>query len=318
MTTQQQQQHQKMIALTGATGRLGRRTLHYLLETSKIAPEKIIVITRDPSKVTDETILTSGVQIRKGDFLQKTEDLAEAFAGADKLLITSTDTMDDQLRLKQHFNAIDAAKLAGVRHVFYTSLAFGGYSDVSVAFVQRAHLLTEAYLKESGLTYTILREGIYSEATSLFLGYFNPSAYNGEDLPIVADGKVAWTSREDLGLANALIIGDSSDQYENKTLLLTSEESYTLKETAEIISKYLPKPISLKIVDRDTYIAHHKDINDAFAPYRGRFTYPWSTSHDGIERGEAAKTSPFMNQLISKVQAPTSFESVVEAMFTKQ
>jgi uncharacterized protein YbjT (DUF2867 family) len=66
-----------------------------------------------------------------------------------------------------HKNAIDAAKRAGVKHVYYTSLAF---DPAGASAVMRAHRDTEAYLKESGLTYTIIREGIYSESYPLYFG----------------------------------------------------------------------------------------------------------------------------------------------------
>ena len=76
------------------------------------------------------------------------------------------------MRVRNHINAIDAAKRVGITHIYYTSLAFA--SD-SVAAVMQAHLDTEKYLKESGVTYTIIREGIYSESWPLYLGFFDSS-----------------------------------------------------------------------------------------------------------------------------------------------
>ena len=111
----------------------------------------------NPSGATQE-IKDSGVEIRRGDYGDPAS-LDQAFAGADKLLIVSHPSMTRELRVQHHKNAIDAAKRAGVKHVYYTSLAFA--SD-SVAFLMQAHLDTERYLKASGLTYTILTEGIYS------------------------------------------------------------------------------------------------------------------------------------------------------------
>nr|WP_257792789.1 NmrA family NAD(P)-binding protein [Sorangium cellulosum] len=73
------------------------------------------------------------------------------------------------MRVASHKNAIDAAVKAGVRHIYYTSLAFGRESK---AAVMRAHLDTEAYLRARGITYTILREGVYMESFPVFLGFF--------------------------------------------------------------------------------------------------------------------------------------------------
>ena len=87
--------------------------------------------------------------------------------------------------------------------MYYTSLAFAGDS---CAAVMQAHLDTERYLKESGLKYTILREGIYSESYPLYFGFWN--AKDGEDEVLVpySDGGIAWVCREDLGEGTAKIM----------------------------------------------------------------------------------------------------------------
>ena len=105
--------------------------------------------------------------------------------------------------MQNHKNAIDAAKRAGIKHVYYTSLAFAGDS---VAAVMQAHIDTERYLRESGLTYTILREGIYSESYPLYFGFWDPKA--GEDDVVIphSDGGIAWVCREDLGEGTAKIM----------------------------------------------------------------------------------------------------------------
>lgn len=61
-----------------------------------------------------------------------------------KLLIVSTNVFDNELRIKQHRNAVEAAKRAGVRRVYYASLAFGGLGDGSKVDIMGAHFATEA------------------------------------------------------------------------------------------------------------------------------------------------------------------------------
>lgn len=66
---------------------------------------------------------------------------------------------------------------SGVRHILYSSLAFAGnLSDKSVAHVMGAHLATEKYLSElSGqLTYSAVREGLYSESFPIYTAWFDP------------------------------------------------------------------------------------------------------------------------------------------------
>ena len=155
----------------------------------------------NPSGATDE-VKASGVEVRKGDF-GDASSLETAFAGADKLLIVSYPSIAHELRVRNHINAIDAAKRVGITHIYYTSLAFA--SD-SVAAVMQAHLDTEKYLKESGITYTIIREGIYSESWPLYLGFFDSSEGKDEVLIPHSDGKIAWVCRDDLGEGTAKII----------------------------------------------------------------------------------------------------------------
>jgi uncharacterized protein YbjT (DUF2867 family) len=105
-------------------------------------------------------VQSSGVEIRKGNF-KDPSSLLHAFEGTEKLLLISHPTIAHKERVDAHKNAIDAAKQVGVKHLYYTSL---GFSGDSVTNVMKAHMDTEAYLKESGMDYTIIREGLYTES----------------------------------------------------------------------------------------------------------------------------------------------------------
>lgn len=197
--------------ITGATGGLGSQVVKYLLRL--VPASEIAVVVRDPSKVSSE-INTSGVEIRQGDFA-KAELLDTAFKDAKKLLIVSVPSIEREFRVKHHVNAIDATKRAGVKHVYYTSLMFG--TDVkgnlidSVADVMQAHLDTEAYLAKSGLTYTILREGLYNESCLLYAGFFDHNKNNEVCVP--GDGPITWVSIEDLGEGTAKLMVKVSDKF---------------------------------------------------------------------------------------------------------
>ena len=76
--------------------------------------------------------------------------------------------------------------------------------------MMQAHKDTEAYLKASGLGYTIIREGIYSESYPLYFGFWNPAEEGEEVLVPHSDGGIAWVCREDLGEGTARIMVDVS------------------------------------------------------------------------------------------------------------
>jgi uncharacterized protein YbjT (DUF2867 family) len=151
-----------MIILTGVTGGLGWKVLKSLL--TLVPPSTIRVSTRDLSKLPAD-VQTSGAELVRGDYSEPAS-LDAAFAGASAVLLVSYPSIAHAERVRMHTAAIDAAVRAGVAHVFYTSLAFDAAGG---AAVMRAHRDTEAYLKASGLTHTIVREGIYSESSPLYL-----------------------------------------------------------------------------------------------------------------------------------------------------
>lgn len=152
-----------MIVVTGATGNLGSEVLKHLV--TLLPPSDIIVSYSNVSKPPSEP-KSAGVQLRHGDFAHP-ETLATTFAGADALFLVSYPGISHDTRVRMHRNAIDGAKTAGIKRVYYTSLAFASDSG---AAVMAAHLNTEAYIKQSGLQWTIIREGIYSHSFPLYLG----------------------------------------------------------------------------------------------------------------------------------------------------
>jgi NAD(P)H dehydrogenase (quinone) len=96
------------ILVTGATGKLGTKVVETLL---KVLPaSQIAVSVRNPEKA--EGLRSRGVEVRQGDF-DKPETLRTAFDGIDRLLIISADG-DNETRIRQHTNAVNAAKEAQV------------------------------------------------------------------------------------------------------------------------------------------------------------------------------------------------------------
>jgi NAD(P)H dehydrogenase (quinone) len=124
------------IAITGATGQLGRLVVNTL--KAKVPTADIVALARSPAKAAD-----LGVAAREADYA-KPETLDRALAGVDTLLLISSSEIGQ--RATQHRNVIDAAKKAGVKRIVYTSLLHADTSPLSLADEHRA---TEADLKAS-------------------------------------------------------------------------------------------------------------------------------------------------------------------------
>ena len=130
------------IVITGASGHLGRLTAELVLD--RMPASEVILTTRHPEALSD--LAERGATVRKADF-DRPETLVEAFAGGEKLLLISADDLGR--RAAQHRAAIEAARVAGVRHVAYTS--YLNPVEDNPAAITLSHRDTEWALRESGL-----------------------------------------------------------------------------------------------------------------------------------------------------------------------
>ena len=213
------------IGVTGATGQLGRLVVEKLKQ--KVAADSIVALVRNPAKAAD-----LGVEARAFDYTQP-EILVASLKGIDKLLLISGNEIGQ--RLPQHKAVVEAAKQAGVKQITYTSILHADSSPLGLA---GEHLGTEVAIKESGLTYTILRNGWYTENyTGSAKGAVGAGAFIGN----AGDGKIASAARVDYAEAAAVVL--AGEGHENKTYELAGDEAYTLTELAEDISRQTGKDI---------------------------------------------------------------------------
>lgn len=142
-----------MIAITGATGQLG----HYVIESLKktVPVSQIVAIVRNPAKA--QALAAQGITVRQADYGDEAA-LTSALQGVEKLLLISSSEVGQ--RAPQHRNVINAAKAAGVKFIAYTSLL---HADTSPLGLADEHIETEKMLADSGIVYTLLRNGWYSE-----------------------------------------------------------------------------------------------------------------------------------------------------------
>lgn len=206
------------IGITGATGRLGLLVVAKLKE--KVAAETIVALVR-----TAEKAANLGVEVRAFDYT-KVDNLVAALQGIDKLLLISGSEIGQ--RFPQHRAVIEAAKQAGVKHIVYTSILHADSSPLSLSI---EHLATEMALKASGLTYSILRNGWYTEN---YTASVKASIGAGSVIGSAGDGKIASASRLDFAEAAAVVL--AGEGHENKIYELAGDDAYTLTELAAEIS----------------------------------------------------------------------------------
>lgn len=215
-------------------------------------------------------------------------------------------------REKAHIGAIKAAREAGVRRFFYTSLAFGGESG---AGVMRAHLRTEGFLRElserEGVSVTVMREGLYNESWPLYLGYFDLKGDERDEVILAGDGKVSWTAITDLGLASALVLADQRGRFEGRTFYLSRRGgARSLKEIAGLVGEMSGRDVSVKVVSREEYVEEYVERGVERASVEW-----WSSTYAALEKGECDVDDPTLEELLaSKGVKPTTVEETVRGM----
>lgn len=223
-----------MILISGATGHLGKAAIDVLL--TKVPASSLAVLVRDASKATEYK--TKGIDIRIGDY-NDYASLAKAFKGVDKLYFISSS--DIAHRLQQQTNVVRAAKDSGVKHVVYTSFQRKNETETSpIALVAQAHIQTERLLKESGLTYTILKHSLYADMLPMFIG--DKVLETGIIFQPAGNGKVSFATRTDMAEAGAVIL--TTKDHENKVYEISGASSYSYNDVAEAIGSLTGKKIT--------------------------------------------------------------------------
>ncbi|KAL1631388.1 hypothetical protein SLS54_000148 [Diplodia seriata] len=316
------------IAITGASGKLGGAVLRNLLSHALIPPHDIVVTTSSgtPDDPRWQHARSLGVAVRHASYDDR-GSMEAAFRGCSRLLLVSTprismdfdDAPPGAGREAHHIAAIDAARAAGVRRVYYTSLGFG---DDSVAGVMRAHNRTEAYLRSLGpddIAHTIVREGLYNESWPLYLGHGDLSGSDDRgEIVVAGDGAISWAAIDDLGLATATILvaeGDD-DGYAGATVMLATTAPVTLREVAAMVSAAKGRRVELKVVGRaehERYYVEERGVEAAYVRW-------WSTTYDAVRDGECEKRDPLLKRILAGYDGrkPKPIRETIEEMFARQ
>jgi NAD(P)H dehydrogenase (quinone) len=270
------------ILITGATGHIGHRITEILQDQD----QPLRLMSRQPEKLAHFT------QAEKvaGDY-QDTASLEKAFRDIDVAFIVSG-YAPPGIRASLHKNAISAAVLAGVKHIVY--LSFHGASPVSKFPMSQDHFQTEEFIKQSGLSFTVLRDSFYMDLIPELFGEHRLMKGPG------GQGQVAWVAREDVARTVAQVLRDPL-AYAG-TYDLTGPEALTLAQTAERVTqikgkeyRYQPETITQGIRWR----------NDLGAPAWEVAT--WIGSYLAIAAGEVAPVSSAVEQITG--QKPLTLEA---------
>jgi NAD(P)H dehydrogenase (quinone) len=280
------------LAITGAAGHLGRLTAQLILE--HVPAGDVVLVTRRPDAIAD--LAATGAIVRYGDF-DEPGSLPVAFAGAERLLLISADVLGR--RVAQHTAAIDAAAAAGVGHVLYTSgLNAGGALPLVVS---HDHGATEQAIRDRGLRWTALRNGLYAE-------FQVPAAAravaSGRLVHNNGDGATAYVSREDCAAAAAAAL--TGDGHEDRIYDITGPELVTQAQLAAMVSDITGRPVEAVAIDDDQAA---QNLTAAGLPADAAMAY--ASFGTAVREGVLAVVSTHVQDLTGR--RPRSLREVLEA-----
>lgn len=232
-----------IIAVTGATGQLGRLVIEQL-KARVSGQQSVVALVRDPAKAAD-----LGVEVRAADYDQP-GTLAQALKGVDVLLLISSDAIGQ--RVPQHRNVIEAAKAAGVKRIAYTSIL---HADTTPIGLGVEHHATETMIRESGLDYTLLRNSWYLEN---YAGAIAGALHAGAFVGSAGEGRISAASRADYADAAAVVL--TSEGHAGKTYELAGDEAFTLADLAAETSRQTGRDLPYNNLPEAAYVEVLKSI----------------------------------------------------------
>ncbi|GGT31640.1 SDR family oxidoreductase [Streptomyces purpureus] len=283
------------IVVTGATGQLGRLVIDELLAT--VPAHRVAAVVRNKEKAAD--LAGRGVELRVADY-SRPETLADAFEAGDRVLLISGSEVGQ--RVAQHAAVIAAATAAGVAQLAYTGILGGPEADFRLA---DEHKETERLILESGLPYTFLRNGWYTEN---YTEHLAPVLQHGAVVASAGEGRVASAPRADYAAAAAAAL--TGEGHLHQVYELSGDTAWSFAEYAAEVARLSGKEIAYQDVPAETHLSvlTGAGVPEAFAEIL-------VDVDAAVRRGALARRSGDLARLIGRPTTPVA-ETIEAALRT--
>jgi uncharacterized protein YbjT (DUF2867 family) len=275
-----------MIAVTGSTGALGGLVARNLAGSDFRLDLRLLV--RDPSRAPD-----IDCDVRVAEYADEAAAVA-ALRGVDTLLMVSGAEAPD--RRDQHRTFIRAAAAAGVGHIVYTS--FAGADPEATFTLGRDHFDAEAAIRESGMTWTFLRDNFYLDVLPLF------ADADGVIRGPADGGRVAAVARADVADVAVEVLRDPA-AHADATYVLTGPEALTFDEVAARAGAVLGRPFRFQ----------DETVEEAYASRRAAYAAEqwqldaWVSTYTAIADGSVADVTDDVRRVTGR--APRTLEQAL-------
>jgi NAD(P)H dehydrogenase (quinone) len=228
-----------MLAITGATGRLGGKVASRLANLG--IAQRLIV--RDPSRAPQ----LPNAEIMQSSSYGDAVAMGRALRGVDTLFLVSArdrfgigqNANDPKAalqydRAQQQITAVDAAAAVGVKHIIYLSV-INAAADATF-ILSHDHFRTEEHIRGLGIAFTFLRMNLYTDHVPFYI------SDDGVIRAPAGEGRASWVTRDDLAdVAVAVLTGSGHD---GCTYDVTGPEALTMAETAKCLSDAMGREIT--------------------------------------------------------------------------
>jgi NAD(P)H dehydrogenase (quinone) len=273
------------IVVTATSGHLGRLVVTDLLDRG-VAASDVVAGARKPDAITD--LAAAGVRTAVIDYDDPSTVEAALSAGDTFVLLSGNDLAN---RDRQHAEVIDAAERAGAGRLVYTS---GLRAAASPSPIAASHAVTEAAVRDSGLPYTLLRMGWYTENYAAGLPAVRAT---GVLLSSVGGGRVASATRQDLARAVGAVV--TGDGHLDTTYELSGDVAWTYDDLAAALGEVLGRDVVHRSVTPEEHV---QALTDAGVP--AQMAQMAVAVDAGIRAGAFAYANGDLARLIGRPTTP--------------
>lgn len=259
------------IALTGTSGGIGGAVLEKLGGSH-------VLIGRDASR------LRPGHDRRQAAYGEPA--MSAALQGVDTLFFVSG--RESATRLGEHLAVVDAAVEAGVERIVY--LSFLGATATSTFTLGRQHFFTEQAIRDSGVTFTFLRDSFYQDYLLYMVGA------DGVIRGPAGNGRISAVARDDVAEVAAEVLRSAGDgTHDGVSYDVTGPEALTLAEFASQIQAASGRPVSFYNESEDEAYASRAQYNAPAFEVEG-----WVTSYQAFGAGDLSAISDDVERVIGR------------------
>ncbi|MFI8823461.1 SDR family oxidoreductase [Streptomyces sp. NPDC053431] len=283
-----------LVAVTGATGRIGRRVVRHLAEAG--APVRALGRDQEKLAALPEKLAALPAEDTRTASYEDAEAMRAALDGADTLFLVSAH--EGPGRVRTHATAVDAAVAAGVRRIVY--LSYLNAAPHATFTYARDHWHTEQHIRSTGVAFTFLRDSTYQADLAAM------TSPEGVLRGPAGDGRVAAVAHDDIADAATAVLLAAGHEHDSATYDMTGPEALSFVEIAAALSRASGRTVSYVLETRDEAYASRAVYDAPDWEVEG-----WITSYEAVAVGEMDDVSDDVRTLTG--HPPQSFEAFLAA-----